>query len=352
MTMNVRVACIVLLPIFLFSFPGCTPGPWFFETQGETQGTTYTVKTVFEQPVSRDEQAALSRQIETEIAREFERINQTMSTYIPDSELSKLNTAKDGEAIVVSPELFEVLQMARQVSEESNGAFDVTVGPLVDAWGFGPTQPDQLPPSQETLTTLQKAIGYKKLHLDADTRSVTKMRADIRIDLSAIAQGYSVDRVALALEGLGCANYMVEVGGEVRTAGVNREGVPWRIGIERPTPEGRSIMRIVPLSTRAMATSGDYRHFREVDGVRYSHTMDPRTMRPIAHNLASVTVLHEKCAMADAYATALNVLGPEEGMAAAERLGLPVLFIIHTGNGDFEERATTQFPITADAQTE
>ncbi len=338
-----RVATAALAAI-LVCVAGCDRRPWFYETHGETMGTTYTVKVAWVQADSSQDKTNRAAEIEARVAGELRQTNDAMSTYIEDSEISRLNRAAENVPFGVSPELYDVLQMARQVSEETGGAFDVTVAPAVDAWGFGPQPPAELPPAEEALDALRNSIGFDKLHLDDAAHTVTKLAPGMRIDLSAIAKGYGVDRVALALENLGYTHYMVEIGGEVRTAGHNRDGVPWRIGIEQPTAGGRSVRRTVPLSGLAMATSGDYRNFRDEDGMHYAHTIDPRTARPVTHSLASVTVLHGQCAMADAYATAFMVLGPEEGRATAERLGLPVLFILHAGGDAFEERVTTAFP--------
>ncbi|MDP7112838.1 MAG: FAD:protein FMN transferase, partial [Myxococcota bacterium] len=165
----------------------------------------------------------------------------------------------------------------------------------------------------------------------------------VQIDLSAIAKGYGVDRVTGAIEGQGHDRYLVEVGGEVRVRGRNAAGVPWRIGIERPVDEGRDVFRALSLIDAAMATSGDYRSFYELAGRRVSHTIDPRTARPVEHGLASVTVVHDRCAEADGWATALMVLGPDEGPEIAEREGLAALFLTRNDDGSFDERETSRF---------
>ena len=185
--------------------------------------------------------------------------------------------------------------------------------------------------------------GYEKLEYRLDPPALRKLHPELTIDLSALAKGYGVDVLAEYLEEVGVQDYMVEIGGEIRARGTNPDGQVWRIGIEKPEPGGqRSVYEALPLEDLGMATSGDYRNYYELDGERLSHTIDPRTGRPITHKLASVTVLHEECAFADAYATALNVLGPERGYELAVSLKLPALFIVRVDDR-FEEKATPAF---------
>jgi len=232
----------------------------------------------------------------------------------------------------------DVMRHALQVSEETNGAFDITVGPLVNAYGFGPDLRVDLPTDDE-LALLYQRVGYDKLTVDPEKNLVSKSGGDVYCDLSAIAKGYGVDRVALKLEELGITDYFVEVGGEVRVRGVNFEGQPWRVGIEQPVAGARAVRKVVPLHDAAMATSGSYRNYTDVDGQRVSHTIDPRMGRPVTHNLVSVSVIHPSCEWADAYATALMVLGPEEGPAFAREKGLQALFITEAEDGSLKEEA-------------
>ncbi len=295
------------------------------ERRGEIMGTSYAVKLA---PVGDEtELAALWRAVEAELRE----VDERMSTYRADSELSRLNASPAGEH-EVSDELATVLVQAREVFDQSEGAFDPTVGPLVDAWGFGPVDVES-PPSAPEIERLRAHVGFDKLELRG--RRLQKPETPMRIDLSAIAKGYAVDRVAARLDAEGIENYMIEVGGEVRTMGQGPQG-PWRIGIEEPAADaesGRAVHRVVVLSGVAMATSGDYRNYRENGGTRISHTIDPRTGRPIAHDLASVSVVHESCAMADAWATALDVLGAERGAQVATARGLAAYFIVTDGEG-------------------
>jgi thiamine biosynthesis lipoprotein len=217
----------------------------------------------------------------------------------------------------------------------------VTVASLVDAWGFGPAGKRNRP-SDDEIARLLKATGAGRLELDPAARTVRKTRPDVRCDLSAIAPGYAADRLWAQLAERGFTDFLVDVGGELRTRGRNERGEPWRIAIDRPEPGGDAVQRTVSVSNLAIATSGDYRKYREVDGLRVTHILDPRTGRPIAHRLASVTVIDQLAVRADGLATALMVLGTGEGLALAEKLNLAALFIERTADG-FSERATRRF---------
>jgi thiamine biosynthesis lipoprotein len=305
-------------------------------------GTTYTVKVV--EPTLSESRVEELRQL---IDARLEDVNAKMSHYKEDSELSRFNQLNDTTPFNVSPETFEVFRAAIDISTLSNGALDITVGPLVDAWGFGPQDRLERIPTEVHIQALREQTGYELLELDPDALSVRKTTPQIRCDLSAVAKGYGVDRVAEALAGEGLENFMVEVGGEVRTEGLNDSGQQWRIGVERPVTTGRVIEKVISLSGWALATSGDYRNYYEIDGVRYSHMIDPRTGRPITHNLASVSVIDETCTKADGFATALLVLGPDEGYSLAVKEDLAALFLVHEGGGEFKALETPAFePLT------
>lgn len=307
---------------------------------GQTMGTTYTVKFV----APPDAASALAGRAETAVGAALALVDERMSTWREDSELSRFNRFAQSTPFAVSAETIEVFEIAERVSEASGGAFDITVGPLVNAWGFGPDVQTVEGPSEEELAELRERVGYRNIEIDAAACTLRKLRPDIYCDLGAVAKGYGVDRVADALEQLGIDDYMVEVGGEVRTKGT-KNGLTWRIAVERPVLGGRAVQKILemPAGGRAMATSGDYRNYREVDGVRVCHTVDPRTGRPITHKLASVTVLDDTCAMADAYATAIMVLGPETGYELASKLELAALLVIREAPNTFSEKRTPAF---------
>lgn len=276
------------------------------------------------------------------VRTQLERVDSLMSTYREDSELSALNRHDSVDAFRVSAETFAVLAEANAVSRATSGAFDITVGPLVEAWGFGPSATKE-PPAPDAIARLKKATGWQKLTLDKSTRTVRKSSPAVRCDLSAIAKGYAVDQIAQAIEDLGCRDYMVDVGGEVRVAGLNADGEPWRIGIERPDAAGRVVHRILQVTDTGVATSGDYRNFRMEAGRRLSHVLDPRVGEPVETGVASATVLHGSTMRADAFATALLVLGEREGIAVAEREGLAVLLLLRDGQGGFREATSSRF---------
>ena len=293
---------------------------------GPTMGTSYTVKVVGEHL----HPGKLREQIESELRR----INGLMSTYDENSELSRFNRSPVAHAFPVSPEILEVLKLSGEIFDHSGGAFDVAVGPLVNLWGFGPEPSRDVVPLDEEINAARQRTGFGLLQMD--DAGLLKMR-NIYVDLSAIAKGYAVDSLARILDTQGVENYLIEIGGELRARGINDQGSPWTIAVEVPDNLSRSVFRTLELRDMSMATSGDYRNYFEVDGARYSHTIDPRTGRPITHNVASVTVLSPSAAMADGYATAINVLGAEQGLALAQAQNLAVLVIIKTEDGFREQ---------------
>jgi thiamine biosynthesis lipoprotein len=307
------------------------------EFQGPTMGSSYTVKIV-----QRGLSEAGRAEAHAAALAALEGVEARMSTYRPDSELSRLNGHGAAVPIALSGEILAVLARARDVSEASGGAFDATIGPVVYAWGFGPSKVYTVVPPEER-RALGARVGYRMLVLDPRAGTVTKTRSDVRADLSGIAKGHGVDQAARALERLGFDRYMVEAGGEVRTRGLNAAGEPWRIGVERPDAMPRQVHVVVPLSGLSMATSGDYRIFFERDGRRYSHEIDPTTDAPVTHRLASASVVHPDCVLADAWATALFVLGPEKGLALAEAQRLAAYFIVRQSDGGFVDRQTPAF---------
>ena len=271
--------------------------------------------------------------------------NKSMSTYDPSSELSLINQRADMDSSwhVIGADLYRVLLMSKQINQQSNGAFDVTVGPLVNLWGFGPAKSQNKIPEQDDIHAMMKQVGSAAISLrQSDSRFELQLTSQRYIDLSAIAKGDAVDELGLLLQKQSIENYLVEVGGEIIAHGIKPENQPWRIAIEAPNDDGRSVQIIIPLSSMGVATSGDYRNFFEQDGQRFSHTIDGRTGYPVKHNLASVSVLHESVAMADAWATALTVLGAEEGLKLAEKHSLAAYFIVRTDSG-YEQYTSRRF---------
>ena len=300
-------------------------------------GTTFSIK-IPKLPKGIDADS-----LRAEIDAELDSVNATMSTYRADSELSKLNRNRSTEWIGISDRMAEVLAEALRVSELSDGAYDVTVGPLVNLWGFGPEETQQIVPDQSQIQARLKTCGFRKIHLNTDKHSIRKDEPEIYIDLSSLAKGYGVDEVANLLTVRGVESYLVEIGGELRVQGAKANGDAWKIAIEKPLVGQRSIEQIVQLYDIAVATSGDYRNFFEDRGIRYSHTIDPRTGMPIVHTLASVTVMDRSTMRADALATALMVLGPDAGRKLALDHHIAALFIERKGSG-FATLATPAFP--------
>ena len=295
---------------------------------GITMGTTYTVK--INEPRSKFDPLQIKKSIDTLL----DDLNAKMSTYLPDSELSRINRSHSTDWIDISDDLYEVIKQAINIHNLSAGAFDITIGPLVNFWGFGPDKkPDSIPDDQQ-IQILLNAMGTNKIHLNDLPKAIKKDNTDIYIDLSGVAKGYAVDRVASLLQHqFAINNFMVEIGGEIRATGINQDRQPWRIGIEKPVSHQRSVERIINLDNTGMATSGDYRNYFEDNGMYYSHIIDPRTGKPVTHHLVSVTVLHSESMIADAWATALQVLGPEKGIALANKINLSVFIISGTHHG-------------------
>ena len=306
-------------------------------------GTTFAVRVVSD-ALSDRRVASLRAVIEDALGD----IDQKMSTYRLDSELTRFNSARSTDPFPVSTETLAVFQHALEISELTGGAFDVTVGPMVDAWGFGPSGQPAAFPTDADIERLQEHVGYQQLEIDLVASTVRKSDPMLSSDLSALAKGYAVDRVVELLRAEGLESLLVEVGGEVRTMGRSERGDAWRVGIERPVAGPPTVHRLVRLSDRALATSGDYRNYYEVGGRRISHTIDPRTGRPVTHDLASVSVIAPLCVRADAIATALEVLGPDEGFAMALAQGWAALLVGRREDGTLYERETQAFTAHTD----
>lgn len=327
-----------LLLVFLLSACGSkTEQEYPFTYSGLTEGTSFHIK------VSKLPESVISEQLKHQIMELLDEINGQMSTYLEDSELSSFNQNTSTDWVPVSAPLFIVLKEAQRISQLTNGAFDVTVGPLVNLWGFGPDPTKFAAPDDALIQERLNKIGYNYLSIkEEESLAVKKTMPDLYVDLSAIAKGYTVDQVGLLLEKNGITDYMVEIGGEIRVRGKNASSEPWHIAIEQPTSNERVIEKVVGITDIAMATSGDYRNFFEANGVRFSHAIDPRTGRPITHKLASITILSKTTMEADALATAIMVLGPDEGYKFAERHNIAAFFIIKKDSG-FDEKSTRAF---------
>ncbi|WP_082929156.1 FAD:protein FMN transferase [Rhizobium aegyptiacum] len=277
-----------------------------------------------------------------ELRAVLERVDATLSTYRTDSEVSRFNRAAPTEWVPISTNTSTVVAAAMEMARLTEGAFDPTVGPLVDLWGFGPAGPSARVPDAAAVAAKRRQIGYAALEGRQDPPALRKRREGLRIDFSGIAEGFAVDEMAHALDRIAVSDFLLELGGEVRCRGSNPAGRPWTIAIQTPSLAAAPPRGHVALTSAAIATSGDYRKFFIVDGRRYSHVIDPRTGRPVDHGLASVTVIGGSAMQSDALSTAIFVMGPEAGFAFAERHQITALFISRSETG-FSERMTASF---------
>lgn len=319
-------------------------GPETWTLAGRALGTSWSVKLVVPAGAPFD----LRTRIESAVEAELALVDQAMSTWRDDSELEAWNRARTTEPSPISEELARVVEAALELADRSSGAFDPTVGPLVDAWGFGPGAPIVGPSAEPPadLDAVRGRIGWEKVELARTpdgSRTLAKRVPDLELDLSGIAKGYAVDRIASALADLGVEDHLSEVGGEVVARGRRADGTHWQVGIEKPSSGIRAVQRAFPLLEAALATSGDYRNYREVGGERLSHLLDPRTGRPIGHRLASASVVATTCMEADGWATALMVLGADRAREIALRDDLAVFLVLRSEDGGFEEVASPAF---------
>jgi len=303
---------------------------------GETMGTTYQIK------ISSKSTKEETENLKLGVDELLVGINQTFSTYIASSEVSVVNNRKNTGVNQQSSAFIGLLKEALRISELTSGSYDVTIGPVVNLWGFGPDFKEDDVPSKQEITDILNNVGYTKLVIDSENQTVKKLNPNLYIDFSSIAKGYGVDEVAKYIESKGYSDYMVEIGGEMKVSGTNEQGMKWRIAVEKPDTTVRSIHRVINVSNTAIATSGDYRNFFEKDGVKYSHTINPKTGKPVQHELMAVTVLAKKSMTADAWATAFMVLGDKKGYDLAMENKLAVLFLIKEAGG-IKEVITPQF---------
>ncbi|WP_300316863.1 FAD:protein FMN transferase [Idiomarina sp.] len=297
-------------------------------------GTTYSV-VLF----SKDPRHSADK-IQTKVDTVLERVNAQMSTYDPNSELSQFNQLESTEPVVISRDLERVVSRALDIARETNGALDITVGPLVNLWGFGPNGKPEQQPTAEELLAISEKVGYEKLSVS--NHQLIKAHPAMYVDLSTIAKGYGVDKVGNLMDQLGIKQYLIEIGGEILAKGGKPADEDWKLAIEKPISTERAVQEIVELKEGALATSGDYRNYFEENGRRYSHIIDPATAEPIQHNLVSVSVFADDAMSADAYATALLVMGTEKAKAFADANQLAVMLIYKTDEG-FEEYTSQWF---------
>ncbi len=326
---------ITVLFIFSINLAACSPAtPEMQSIKGRTMGTGYSILWPAQSP-----------SINTEVTREkietlLGNINSQMSTYQPDSEISVFNSSNPPYSNVISDDFARVMALSIELNRDTDGYFDVSVGPLVNLWGFGPDKKPVSKPSDQAINSALQIIGLNAIALDKNTLS---KQAPRYIDLSAIAKGYAVDQVAELLNGLGVNSYLVEIGGEMRAKGLKPGAEPWKIAIESPNFIQRKVHKILPVSNVAIATSGDYRNFFELDGKHYSHSINPKTGYPVEHSLASVTIVAEQCANADALATAMLVMGMEKAKEYALKNNIKAYMIVRDEKSEFQEYLSPAF---------
>ena len=326
----------VLLVLLALPGPGCGPRPEV-RLAGRTMGTTWNVTVVGR---------GWAGDLREKIDRRLEEVNQSLSTYREDSEIRRFNRVpRAGEEFPISGDFLRVMKVSARVFELSGGAWDGTVMPLVDLWGFGPAGPVDEPPAEEEIASSLAKVGFAKIEI-RDSGALVKREASVTLDLSSIAKGYGVDQVAELVRAKGFTDFIVEIGGEVRAGGTRRDGRPWRVGINRPRADAApdEIYRVAFLRDEAFATSGDYRNYFVRDGARYSHIIDPRTGRPVTNRVVSVSIRAPDCTLADGLATAVMVMGAEAGLALVERLeDVEALVVVETKEGGLQDHTSTGF---------
>ena len=297
----------------------CSQPEATLQLAGKTMGTTYHITVV------NNEQLPEANLLQAEIDMALEIVNNQMSTYRPNSELSRFNQLQIRQGTEVSADTLTVVKEAIRLHEVTNGALDITLGPLINLWGFGPDKRPITSPSPEAIEAAKAKTGISELTIDGNR--LIKDNADLYVDLSSIAKGFGVDKIASLLDKYQVSGYLVEIGGEISVKGHKSDGSQWRIAVEKPTEDGQEVQQVIQLDTMALATSGDYRIYHEENGERFSHLIDPRSGYPIKHKLASATVLHKSSMTADGYATAMMVLGTEASLALAKEQNLAIMLI-------------------------
>jgi thiamine biosynthesis lipoprotein len=316
----------LLFPFFLsfLLFASCTKQDPIIHIQGNTMGTYYSVKYVADFPSLSKEQT------KAEIEKVLAEVNQQMSTYIKDSEISKFNALKANQEFSISDDFAFVLKFSTELAKKTDGAFDPSIGPLVNLWGFGPNK-SRKKPSDKMIQEKLKLVGIDKLSLDKN--KLLKKVDGLYIDLSATAKGFAVDKISSLLKAQQYANHMVDIGGEIIASGKKPDGY-WKVGIETPSADKAGIQKLVVLQNKAIATSGSYRNFFTEDGVNYNHTIDPKTGKSTQDSLVSVSVVSDSCMKSDGYSTALMAMGFEKAKAFVEKEKLKALLITYDKEKD------------------
>jgi len=337
----IRYTQVLVIGIALSFAPAICEAKREHHIQGRTMGTTYSVKVV-----TGDDEGISG--VKEKIDRRLKEINRSMSTYQIDSEISRFNRFKEvGQKFEISNDFFQVMRAGLKIHRLSDGAWDGTVTPLADLWGFGRSgRQDKVPPNGE-IAALLPDIGFANIDV-LNPGFLVKKRATVTLDLSSIAKGYGVDEVAALLRDLGYMEYLVEIGGEIFAAGHRKDNTRWRIGINRPRADAAfdEVYKVVALHNQAFATSGDYRNFFEVDGIRYSHVIDPRSGYPVSNGVVGVSIVADTCTVADGLATAVMVMGVKKGLELIDRLdGVEGLIVVEQTDGTLVDYDSKGFEV-------
>ncbi|MDG1462613.1 MAG: FAD:protein FMN transferase [Gammaproteobacteria bacterium] len=330
---NIKYCFYLYFAVLALLLGGCESTPVAHSIGGKTMGTNYSIK------YFGVEQPSLHADIKMILAS----LENTLSTYKPDSEVSRFNAGKAFEWFPVSPATAKIVVAAQEISRLSDGAFDITVGPLVELWGFGAGEFLAKPPAAELIAERLNYVGYKLIEVQTNPPALKKQHVKTAIDLSAIAKGYAIDQLALLLDAKNIDSWLIEVGGEIRTRGKKPDFTSWKVAIEKPLSESRSMQNIISLNDAAIATSGDYRNFFEYKNVRYSHTINPTTGWPVPSNIGSVSVVTESAMYADSLATALLVLGHEKALKLSNDKGFAISMTIRDDAGELREVISPAF---------
>lgn len=309
----------------MIGIAACDPAIEQIDLSGETMGTTYGISVIG----SGIDAKALKQRVENEFAK----IIDQMSTWHDDSEISRFNRDQKGDWFKISAAFMRVMESAQQINQQTEGAFDVTVSVIVKLWGFGIFPRQHSVPEPDKIAEALTHVGPAAIEIDSSTSSIRKVDPEAQLDLSGIAKGYAVDAIAEMFEEDGIENFLVEVGGEIRAAGRRLDGSAWRVAIEKPTSQSRSLQLTLHLDDAALATSGDYRDYFEIGTKRYSHIIDPRTGSPPDNGIASVSVITDEAMRADALSTGLMVLGTNKALELAAQDNLAVMVIERQGSG-------------------
>ena len=279
-------------------------------------GTSYNIKIIA--PARKTDKVFIQKKI-NEVLKD---INRSMSVFDKTSEISLFNKALNSQAVKISNDFFEVLLKGEKIYSLTKGGWDATAGPLVKIWGFGTRSDIVEPPAENEILKKLGSTGYDNIVLDNEKKTVTKKKAGVYLDLGSIAKGYGVDKVSGLLESLGYKNFMVEIGGEIYVSGRNIKNEAWKLGINKPVKNsGRAeIITIVSLSDMAVATSGTYRNYRDMEGNEFSHIINPATGKPVKTNIVSITIISKDCTFADGLATGMFVMGKKEALKLCEEL--------------------------------